>query len=114
MHEAGIAASLIEIVEDAAKQNDAKIVRTVTAKIGRLAGVDSEALMFAYNALKEDNPLIAQSELKIDFMPITGQCEDCGKIDTYEEMFFACSACGSFSVKLLTGEELTISEIEVD
>ena len=114
MHELGIASSLIEIVIETAKANDAKKVNIVTAKIGRLAGVDSNALQFAFDAVKEDYPLIKDSTLIIDTVPITGRCEDCGKTDTYEEMFFACSSCGSFSVKLLTGEELTISDIEVD
>ncbi len=114
MHELGIASSLIEIVIETAEANDAEIVRTVTAKIGRLAGVDSNALYFAYDAVKEEYPLLKDSKLIIETVPITGQCEDCGKTDTYEEMFFACSSCGSFSVKLLTGEELTISNIEVD
>lgn len=114
MHEASIAASLIDIVLDTAKNNNAKKVVSVTAKIGKLAAVDSESLHFAYDALKEDNPLISESQLIIDTVPITGQCDKCGKTDTYEEMFFACSACGSYAVKLLTGEELTVSEIEVD
>lgn len=114
MHEAGIAASIIDIVLDTAKTNNAKKVLSVTAKIGRLAAVDGESLHFAYDALKESYPEIAESTLVIDTVPITGQCEECGKVDTYEEMFFACSACGSYKVKLLTGEELTVSEIEVD
>ncbi|TCK62153.1 hydrogenase maturation nickel metallochaperone HypA [Seleniivibrio woodruffii] len=114
MHEVGVATSLIELVIETAKANDAKIVRSVTAKIGRLSAVDGEALKFAYEAIKEDYPILAESTLIIDNVPVTGKCESCGETDTYEEMFFSCSKCGSFSVKLLTGEELTVSEIEVD
>lgn len=114
MHEASIAASLIDLVLDTAKNNNAKKVNSVTAKIGKLAAVDGDSLMFAYDALKEDHPMIAESKLIIDNVPITGKCESCGKTDTYDEMFFACSSCGSYAVTLLTGEELTVSEIEVD
>jgi hydrogenase nickel incorporation protein HypA/HybF len=114
MHEVGIANSLIEIVLDTANANGAKIVRSVTAKIGRLAAVDGEALKFAFDAIKEEYPIIAESVLIIDNVPVTGKCKQCGATDTYEEMFFACSSCGSYEVELITGEELTVSEIEVD
>lgn len=114
MHEASIAASLIDIVLDTAEKNNAKKVTSVTAKIGKLAAVDGDSLTFAYDAIKEEYPMIAESTLIIDNVPVTGRCEDCGKTDTYEEMFLACTSCGSYAVKILTGEELTISEIEVD
>jgi hydrogenase nickel incorporation protein HypA/HybF len=114
MHEASIAASLIEIVLNTAEENNSKKVNKVFAKIGRLAAVEIDALLFAYDAIKDEYPTIAESELIIEDVPITGKCQKCGAEDTYEEMFFACSKCGSFEVKLLTGEELTITEIEVD
>lgn len=114
MHEASIAANLIEIVIDTAGKNGADKVTKVFVKIGRLAAVENEALLFAYDAIKEDFPVIVSSELLIEDVPITGRCNACGKEDTYDEMFFACSACGGFDVELLTGEELSITEIEVD
>lgn len=114
MHELGIATSLIEIVVETAQQNDAKKVKTITAKIGRLAGVDSNALQFAFEAIRDEYPLIKEAELVIDNIPVTGKCGDCGKTNEYEEMFFECSSCGSYNVTIVTGEEMTVSEIEVD
>jgi hydrogenase nickel incorporation protein HypA/HybF len=114
MHEASIAASLIDIVVDTANSNKAEKVNKVFVKIGRLAAIENDALLFAYDAIKEEYPLLTQSELVVEDVPITGKCQKCGVTDTYDEMFFACSACGAFDVDLLTGEELTITEIEVD
>lgn len=114
MHEASVAASLIEIVVETAKNNNAKKVRKAFVKIGKLAAVETGSLLFAYDAIKEDFPLAAESELIVDEVPITGRCRECGAENTYDEMYFACSSCGSFEVDLLTGEELTITEIEVD
>ena len=114
MHEASIAASLIEIVIDTAESNKAEKVTKVFVKIGRLAAIEIDSLEFAYDAIKEAYELIKDSEIIIEDVPITGKCQKCGVVDTYDEMFFACSACGAFEVDLLTGEELTITEIEVD
>jgi len=114
MHEASIAANLIEIVLENAEQNKVKRVNKVFVKIGRLAGIEIDPLMFAYGAIKDEYELIKCSELIIEDVEITGKCQACGAEDTYEEMFFACSKCGSFEVELLTGEELSITEIEVD
>lgn len=114
MHEASIAASLIEIITETAEKNGAKSVTKVFVKIGRLAAVEIGSLTFAYDALKEEYETIKDSELLVEDVPITGKCRKCGAEDTYDEMFFACSGCGSFEVELLTGEELSITEIEVD
>jgi hydrogenase nickel incorporation protein HypA/HybF len=114
MHEASVATSLIEIVAENAEKNNAKIVNKVFVKIGRLAAIEDDALTFAFDAIKEDFPIVSKAELVIENVPITGRCADCGKTDTYEEMFFSCSGCGSYSVELLTGEEFSITEIEVD
>lgn len=114
MHEASIAASLIEIVLDTAGKNNSEKVNKVFVKIGRLAAVEIDSLLFAYDAIKEEYPPIKDSELVIEDVLITGRCAACGAVDTYTEMFFACGSCGSFEVELLTGEELAITEIEVE
>jgi len=114
MHEASIAASLIEIVLDTAKNNNSEKVNKVFVKIGRLAAIEIDSLFFAYDAIKEEYDVIKESELVVEDVQITGKCNKCGETDVYEEMFFACSKCGSFEVDLLTGEELAITEIEVD
>lgn len=114
MHELGIATSLIGIVVETAEANNAEKVNKITAKIGRLAGVDSNALQFAFEAIKDEYPLITGAELIIDYVPITGRCNACGKTHEYEEMCFECASCGSYDVVLLTGEEMTVSDIEVD
>lgn len=114
MHEMSIASSLIEIVLDTAKSNDAGKVTKVFVKIGKLAGIEKGALLFAYDAIKDEYGLIKDSEMVIEDIPVTGKCHKCGKTDTYDEMFFACAFCGAYEVELLTGEEMSITEIEVD
>ncbi|KAA0258669.1 hydrogenase maturation nickel metallochaperone HypA [Deferribacter autotrophicus] len=113
MHEASIAQNILDIVIDTALKNRATKVRKVFVKIGKLAAVDYNSLLFAYNALKEDT-IAAESELLVEEVEIRGECQDCGWSDVYEDYFFSCKKCGSMNVKIISGEELNITEIEVD
>jgi hydrogenase nickel incorporation protein HypA/HybF len=113
MHEVGIAQSLMDVVFDTAKNNGAKIVNKIFVKIGRLQAVESSSLMFAFDALK-DGTIAEEGELIIENVPLTGKCMDCAHENIFEQIFMQCPKCGSSAVQILTGEELQITEIEVD
>lgn len=113
MHEASIAQSLMDIILDTAKSHDAKVVTKVFVKIGKLTAIEKDALSFAYDVIKEET-IAENSELVVEEVPICGECLDCGKSSEYDNFVFDCRHCGSFNVKLVSGEELQITEIEVD
>lgn len=113
MHEAGIAQNILDIAVENASNNNAKVINKIYVKIGRLAAIEHDALLFAFDALKEDT-IAANALLEIEDIPIKGRCMECKHEDIYDEMFFSCKRCGSYKVELLTGEELNITEIEVD
>jgi len=113
MHEVGIAQNILDIAVENALSNKAEIINKIHVKIGRLAAVENDALLFAFDAIKEDT-MAENALLEIEDIPIKGRCTECGHEDIYDEMFFSCRKCGSYKVELLTGEELNITEIEVD
>jgi len=113
MHEVGIAQNILDIAVENTLSNKAEIINKIHVKIGRLAAIENDALLFAFDALKEDT-IAENALLEIEDIPIKGRCTDCGHEDFYDEMFFSCKKCGSYKVELLTGEELNITEIEVD
>ena len=113
MHEASIAQSLLETVIESAKKQSAKEIVSVTIKVGKLSGVEPDSLLFAFNALKE-NTVAANCKLFIEEMPIIGVCNVCGYEGSYDSFLFACNNCGSFEVRITSGEELNIKEIEVE
>jgi hydrogenase nickel incorporation protein HypA/HybF len=113
MHEASIALSLMDVVFDTAKANGAKKVNKIFVKIGRLQAVECSALQFAFEAMKEGTPA-EDGELIITDVPITGRCRDCGHEAQFDQVILHCPKCGSYAVDILTGEELQITEIEVD
>ena len=82
-------------------------------RIGRASGIMPDALLFAFNALRE-GPMIGGAVLHIEEVPLTGLCADCGKtFPVAEEYILACPECGGNSFSMLTGRELDIVDMEV-
>ena len=113
MHEASIAQSLMDIVLETAKNENARKVNKTFVTIGALTAIEKHALEFAYDVVKEGT-IAEDSEIIITEVPCTGKCMECGEVSEYDKFVFECNSCKSFSVELLTGEELQITEIEVD
>jgi len=65
MHELSIAVSIVEVAEDEAVRNQSTHVRAVRLRLGSLAGVAKEALLFSYGIACEGTPLEG-SQLLID------------------------------------------------
>ena len=65
MHELSIAVSIVEVVEEEAARNNATRVQSVRLRLGLLAGVAKEALLFSYGIACEGTPLEG-SRLLID------------------------------------------------
>jgi hydrogenase nickel incorporation protein HypA/HybF len=65
MHELSIAVSIIEVAEEEAARNHATRVQSVRLRLGSLAGVAKDALLFSYGIACEGTPLEG-SRLLID------------------------------------------------
>ena len=113
MHELSIAQSIIETVLREKQEKHLPEVKSIVLRIGALSGVVPEALQFGYDALIIDTPL-AQTELKIEHIPVQGQCKQCGREFEVQDFFFACPHCGSGDLDITHGEELDIAYLEVE
>jgi hydrogenase nickel incorporation protein HypA/HybF len=65
MHELSIAISIIDVAQEEAERYRANAVRAVRLRLGSLAGVAREALLFSYGLASEGTPLEG-SRLLID------------------------------------------------
>lgn len=114
MHEASIATELLKIAIHECNQNGYKKIDSIKVKIGRATGIMTDALLFAFNVLKEGTSA-EKASLIIEEVPVRGICRDCGRdfesSDNY--LIFECPSCGSFSINLISGKELNITEMEV-
>jgi len=113
MHEVSIAQSIVSIVEKSLPENNSKKVTSVYLTIGRLSGIEIEALKFAFSFVKE-NTALEQAELVINILNGSAICNDCGTEFELSEYATPCPKCGSFSLKIVQGKETQVTQIELD
>lgn len=113
MHELGIMQSTIELVEAQARAHAATQVHRITLKIGELAGVEIEALRFAFDVVAAGT-LADGSSLEIVSVPAQVYCKKCAvEFSPIHGPIFACPHCGDFSGEIRQGRELELTQIEM-
>jgi len=104
---------MLDIVLQQADLHDVKRISAINLKVGAWTSIVPDCVQFYFEALSKDT-IAEGAELKIEKIPLTGRCEDCGEIFEIEELLFACPHCSSKRVNIETGRELFIDSIEVE
>jgi len=113
MHEMALAEGILRIIEDQAATSGFERVRRVRVEVGRLAGVEIEALRFSFDAVTNNS--VAQSAvLEIVDTPGQGWCMDCGTTVEIAALYDACPRCGGYQVHATGGMEMRVLDLEVD
>jgi len=98
-----------------ARENNAKYITGINLRIGRGSGIVTDSLRFAFDAIKLENQLISSSEIVIEEVPLRYECNLCkGSFETEDIRFPSCPHCKSHSLKLLSGEEMDIVNVELE
>ncbi len=114
MHELSIAYHLIQTAEAAAREAGVTRVLAVNLKLGALAGVVRDALLFSYDIAAEGT-LLAGSRLIIEEIPVVVYCGSCGHTATLPDVqFFACPHCGEPTADIRQGRELELVSLEIE
>ncbi|MCS7027055.1 MAG: hydrogenase maturation nickel metallochaperone HypA [Bryobacteraceae bacterium] len=112
MHEATLAAHILEIAQGEALRCGGGRIRRIQVRLGKLAGVVPEALEFAFEALRRETPAY-EAELLIQRVPVHACCPVCrweGELDG--EWCFRCQSCDE-PLEILSGRELQVDFIEL-
>lgn len=112
MHELGIAQGILDIVTRYVPEGRASTVRTVRVRVGAMAGVVADSLEFCFSAIVRDSAF-PEARLEIEPVPTRGNCAACGSSFEIPGAFFLCPACGGGDVRLVSGRELDVVDIEV-
>ena len=111
MHELSIAHSIVETITEAEEPVRKEDIREVRLRIGALAGVMKDSLLFCYDIATEDTPL-AGSKLVVNEVPVVIYCATC---DAEKELpgvqMFRCPTCGTPSGDIRQGHDLEIESI---
>lgn len=113
MHELSIAQYIVSIAEEQARRHQASFIEEVEIEVGRLAGVELQALSFALESAVKNSMMEKASIIRHD-IGAEGRCGDCGSRFTVEELFSPCPYCGSYGVALIRGKELRIKSIVIN
>lgn len=112
MHELSIAQEIINIVKSSLPENYTK-VKSIKLKVGKLSGVLIDSLQFCFESIITQTELDGAT-LDIEEVPIKIKCLECENEEIINEPIFQCSKCQSYNVRLITGKELSITEIEIE
>ena len=114
MHELSIAYSLVEAANTAAQTAGATRVTAVRLRLGALAGVVKDALLFSYD-IAAKGTLLEGSTLQIEDVPVMIFCETCQALRPIAGLQrFRCAVCDTPSAKIQQGKELEIVALEID
>jgi hydrogenase nickel incorporation protein HypA/HybF len=113
MHELSLAENIIEIVEESAKKSEAKKVTKIVIDIGRLSGVERDALQFAMDLLMKGS-VAEGAELELHDIEGMCHCLSCWKDGVINDFFSPCPHCNSHDVEIVAGKEMKVSSIEVE
>ncbi len=113
MHEMSLCESILDIIEQQAREQQFAKVKTVWLEIGALSTVESEAMRFCFDAVMLGS-LADQARLEI--IDVKGQawCLQCARSVVIEQRYDSCPHCGSFQLQVTAGEEMRIKELEVE
>jgi hydrogenase nickel incorporation protein HypA/HybF len=112
MHELSIAQNIVEIVQQHVPNHGEAKIKTVKLRIGELAGVIPDSLEFCFGAITAETSM-QDVILEIERVPFVLECKKCGKVATNETGIFLCMVCGSDDTKMISGNELLVTEIEL-
>jgi hydrogenase nickel incorporation protein HypA/HybF len=112
MHELSIALSIVSMAEEEARERGVQVA-AVHLKLGTLAGVVKEALLFSYD-LACEGTLLEGSRLLIEEVPVVVYCPACRAERTLDSVQrFCCSICERPTPEVLHGRELEVVALEI-
>ncbi len=113
MHEMSLAEGVLQIIEDAAQQQSFSRVKTVWLEIGQLAGVEVEAMRFAFDAVMHDS-IARAARLEIIETPGEAWCMQCAATVPVQALYDECPRCGGHQLQVTGGNAMRVKELEVE
>jgi hydrogenase nickel incorporation protein HypA/HybF len=112
MHELAIAEGVLEIVEAAARRNDARRVGAIRLEIGALSCVEPAALHFCFDALTRGS-IAEGAQLEIDTAAGVAWCMPCSEAVRLAALGDACPRCGGYQLQVTQGDAMRVKSIEI-
>ena len=112
MHELSVCQALLQQVNEIARRERADRVTRIHLRIGPLSGVVPELLEQAFSIARAGT-LAEQAELLTEPQPIRVRCSQCGAESDASVSRLVCGVCGDYRTRLISGDELLLSSVEL-
>lgn len=113
MHELSIVIGILDASKKEAEKHNAKKVESIELDIGTMAGIEFDALNFAWEMAEKDL-VFAKSKLIINKIEARAKCINCGYVFDTESAFSKCEKCGEMFTEILSGKELRIKALTLE
>ena len=113
MHEMALCEGVLQILEDNARKQGFRRVKSVRLEIGALSGVEVEAMRFGFDVVTKGT-LAEGAGLQISEPPGEAWCMQCSRTVPVKQRFDACPLCGSYQLQVTGGDQMRIKELEVE
>jgi hydrogenase nickel incorporation protein HypA/HybF len=112
MHEVGLMQEALRIALTHAELSGAARVHALTMRIGRLAGVEVEALRLAFQVVTSETNAEGAA-LHIEETPVACWCTDCERLFQPADCVFRCPHCERLSDDIRQGREFDLIAVEI-
>jgi hydrogenase nickel incorporation protein HypA/HybF len=113
MHEFTLAQNILEIVDETVKKNNVTTVKEVELEIGKLSGVEIDALETAIECLKPGS-LLEYADVRMILIDGIGICRSCRHRFSPSDLFAPCPKCNSYHPEIISGKELRVKSITTE
>lgn len=111
MHEMSIAEGILDVaLQQRLEPNE--LISAVRIAVGELAGVDVDALLFAWTSVRRGTPC-QSAELVIERPPGQAWCMGCGQNVPLHRHGEPCPKCGSFQLIATQGHEMQVLDLTI-
>ncbi len=112
MHEMSLCEGMRRVIDEQARLHKVSRIARVRVEIGRFAGVETDALHFAWDVVMRGS-VAEGAELVTLELPGRAMCYDCMKEVEIEDRFDPCPTCGGGKLMPQGGDEMRIKDLEV-
>ncbi|HHH52458.1 MAG TPA: hydrogenase maturation nickel metallochaperone HypA [Bacteroidetes bacterium] len=112
MHELSIAMGIVELAEREAKKAGGNDIESIELEIGKLSGIEMEALDFAWPVATKGT-MLENASMNVESPAGRARCLECDFEFDVENLYDSCPKCNSYFKDIFQGKELRIKSIVI-
>ena len=113
MHELTVTENILKVaLEYAVKENAAKVT-DINLEIGQMSSIIDDSVQFYWDMIARDT-ICEHAQLNFQRIPAKFTCLACEKEYLLGPEPGPCPACGSYNVRLVSGDEFRLESIQIE